>query len=80
MASGRTCARRYAALPRHGERARRRAQPARGIGGHAAAAFMRAISPRFIASLLRINGAATTPSAGIAGQSSPGRHAATHRP
>ncbi|MDW9232395.1 hypothetical protein C7S15_5127 [Burkholderia cepacia] len=33
-----------------------------------------------LASLLRINDAATTPSAGIAGQSSPGRHAATRRP
>jgi len=52
MASGRTCARRYAALPRHGGRAWLRAQPARGIGGHAAAVYMRAISPRSCASTM----------------------------
>jgi len=39
---------RYAA--RHGERARIRAQPARGIGGHAEAAFIHAI----VASLQRL--------------------------
>ncbi|AKM39184.1 hypothetical protein WR30_24200 [Burkholderia contaminans FFH2055] len=59
---------------------RARAQPARATGGHAEAAFMRAIVASLHRLVRRINGTATTPCAGAAGQSSPGRHAATRRP
>jgi len=59
---------------------RTRAQPARAIGGHAEAAVKRAIVASLHRLVRRINGATTTPSAGAAGQSSPGRHAATRRP
>ncbi|WP_302479563.1 hypothetical protein [Burkholderia lata] len=41
---------------------------------------MRAIVASLHRLVRRINGTATTPSAGVAGQSSPGRHAATRRP
>jgi len=54
---------------------RARAQPARAIGGHAEAALMHAIVASLHRLVRRINGTAATPSAGAAGQSSPGRHA-----
>ncbi|WP_302479364.1 hypothetical protein [Burkholderia lata] len=41
---------------------------------------MRAIVASLHRLVRRINGTATTPSAGVAGQSSPGRHFATRRP
>jgi len=59
MASGRTCALRYVA--RHGGRVRARAQPARGIGGHAEAAFIHAIVASLHRLVRRIDGTATTP-------------------
>jgi len=46
---------------RHGGRVRARAQPARAIGGHADAVFMRAIVASLHRVVHRINGTATTP-------------------